>query len=501
MPRTPIAAVRESRILPPRFTDPSRREKLASAFPDIRAKFKDYLEAVHVPGVAFGIVIDDELAFADALGVRNVETSAPVAVNTVFRIASMSKSFVAMSILKLRDDKKLQLDDSAAKYLPELKSLRYPTSDSPFITIRHLLTMTPGFPEDNPWGDRQMAITQGEFGKWLRAGIPFSNAPGVTFEYSNYAYAMLGRIVSIASGMPFQKYITRNILKPLGMHSTVWDAGQVPPEHLAQGYRYEDESFKPEPILPNGAFAGMAGLFTTVPDFARYMMFLQSAFPPRDGPEIGPVNRATAREMQQLLRFEELVERPSAGDSTWHAVSGYGYGLAIWHDDKLGYGVSHGGGLPGYGSYFYNLPDHGVGLVALTNRTYSRVGQIFNDLWESLLATGGLKPRTIIPSAEFVTCAGIVQEWINTGNDRALVTNAADNFLLDFDMAHRRGGLEKLRELLGEFGTVSEPVAINALRGRWHISCEKGTLRVFLTLAPTMPPTIQQVQLTAVLNT
>ena len=86
-------------------------------------------------------------------------SKAPVDADTVFRIASMTKSFTAMAILKLRDEGKLSLDDPAEKYVPEMKGLVYPTSDSPKITIRHLLSHAEGFPEDNPWGDQQLADT------------------------------------------------------------------------------------------------------------------------------------------------------------------------------------------------------------------------------------------------------------------------------------------------------------------------------------------------------
>lgn len=481
---------------PPQFTDPARREKLAAAFPEIHRVLEEYLNEQHIPGIALGVVIDGELAYVDAFGLRHVETNAPVMPETVFRIASMSKSFVAMAILKLRDEKKLRLDDPVAKYIPEFKKLKYPTADSSALTIRHLLTMSPGFPEDNPWGDRQMAIREREFTNWLRAGIPFSNAPNVTFEYSNYGYAILGRIVTLVSGTTFQKYITRIILKPLGMHATVWDKKNVSSEMLAQGYRYEDDQFKPEPILSDGAFAAMAGLFTTIPDFAHYMSFLLNAFPPRDDLDVGPVERATAREMQQLQRYEELVERPLQDNNVWRAVAGYGFGLAIWHDQRLGYGVSHGGGLPGYGSYYYLLPHHGVGIAAFTNRTYSRVGLLFNRVLELLASTGGLQARKIIPAPILLELRGVVQRWLETTDDGELTARAADNFILDRDVAHRRAELEKIRADLGAFVRVGELDAVNALRGKWVIECERGWLDVFLTLAPTMPPTIQMLNLT-----
>lgn len=482
---------------PPYFADPDRRKKLEAAFPELYGLFQTYRDEQHIPGMAFGVVIDGELAFMDGIGVRNVTDNAPVTRDTVFRIASMSKSFVAMAILRLRDEKKLRLDDPVAKYIPELVKLQYPTTDSPVLTLRHLLTMSPGFPEDNPWGDRQMAITERKFTKWLASGIPFSNAPNVTFEYSNYAYAMLGRIVTRVSGIAFQTYITRTILKPLGMLSTVWDPKHVPAEHLAQGYRYEQDLdldmpvFKPEPILPNGAFAGMAGIFTTIPDFARYMSFLLDAFPPRDGADDGPVKRSTAREMQQLARYEELVERRTVGDEVWHSVSGYGFGLAIWHDEHFGYGVSHGGGLPGYGSYYYLLPHYGVGLVVFSNKTYSRVGFLFPQLLELLANTGSLHPRVIQPASFLTEMHAIVLRWLDGGTDDELVRYAADNFFLDHDLPHRHAHLEKIHTDLGNVVGVGALEPLNALRGKWSILCERGTVDWLLTLAPTQPPSIQ----------
>ena len=139
---------------------------------------------------------------------------------TAFRIASMTKSFTALAILKLRDEGKLSLDDLAEKWVPELAGLTYPTTDSQRLTIRLLMSHATGFPEDNPWGDQQLAVTDEEMSKMMRAGIPFSNAPGVAYEYSNYGFAILGRIVTKASGMPYRRYVQENILKPLGMTST-----------------------------------------------------------------------------------------------------------------------------------------------------------------------------------------------------------------------------------------------------------------------------------------
>src|SRR5258708_31777983 len=119
----------------PRFADPDRRAKLEKAFPDVDRLFKEYAAAAHVPGAAWGIIIDGELAPTGVTGYRDVPSKSPVTPDSVFRIASMTKSFTAIAILKLRDEGKLSLDDPVDKYVPEMQTLVYPTSDSPRLTI------------------------------------------------------------------------------------------------------------------------------------------------------------------------------------------------------------------------------------------------------------------------------------------------------------------------------------------------------------------------------
>ena len=144
------------------------------------------------PGLAYGIVAGGELVHAAGLGVRYLGAPAPDA-GTVFRIASMTKSFTASVILALRDDGVLKLDDLAEDYVPELRGWPPASPDSARISIRHLLTMTAGFPTDDPWGDRQQGLPLEEFAQFLAKGVSFNCAPGTRFEYSNLGYAILGR--------------------------------------------------------------------------------------------------------------------------------------------------------------------------------------------------------------------------------------------------------------------------------------------------------------------
>lgn len=189
----------------------------------------------------------------------------------------MTKSFTAMAIMKLRDEGKLSLSDPVSKYIPEMSTLEYLTQDSPTIDIENLLTMTAGFPEDNPWGDRQLHEPDQMLIDLIGEGVSFSNSFSYEFEYSNTGYALLGNIVSRVSGIPFQTYININILQPLRMEQTYWEYDSVPKEQLVIGYRWEDEKWKLEPMLHDGAYGAMGGLITSIEDFSKYVSFQLSA--------------------------------------------------------------------------------------------------------------------------------------------------------------------------------------------------------------------------------
>src|SRR5215470_3436615 len=109
------------------FTDPQRKQKLTAALPEIEKLFKTFMERSQSPGAVFGVIVDGELVWVKAAGVREKTGDAPVTPETVFRIASMTKSFTAMAILKLRDEGKLSLDDPVARFVPALAEMLYPT--------------------------------------------------------------------------------------------------------------------------------------------------------------------------------------------------------------------------------------------------------------------------------------------------------------------------------------------------------------------------------------
>ena len=245
---------------PPVFSNDNRVEKIKSISTEMQQLIEEHAKERKIPGVAYGIVVDSELIVAGAAGLLDISRELPATTGAAFRIASMSKSFTAMAIMKLRDEGKLSLSDPATDYIPEMAALKYLTSDSPVIDIENLMTMTAGFPEDNPWGDRQLDEPDEMLINLLAEGIAFSNPPSYTFEYSNTGYALLGNIISRVSGMPYQQYITENILLPLGMKNTYWEYDKIPKELLAIGYRWEDDQWKLEPMLHDGSYGAMGGI-------------------------------------------------------------------------------------------------------------------------------------------------------------------------------------------------------------------------------------------------
>ena len=473
------------------FSDPERLNKLRSALPEIDRIAREFVEKNHVPGAAWGIVVDGKLIHAGVAGLREVPSRSPVDTGTVFRIASMTKSFTAAAILKLRDEGKLSLEDPAEKYVPELKGLKYPTTDSPKLTIRHLLSHSTGFPEDNPWGDQQLSQSDESLSQMIRSGIPFSNPPGMAYEYSNYGFAILGRVVANVSGTTWTRYVTDNILKPLGMTSTFMQANAVPPARLAHGYRWQDSKWLEEPQLPDGSFGPMGGMLTSVADLSRWVGFMLAAFPPRDETDAGPVSRASRREMQQVARFSG-GSASRQGDNLVMSAGGYGYGLGVRASCSFRLSIAHSGGLPGFGSNMRWLPDYGVGFIGLGNLTYTGWGGVGDKVFEALANTGGLVPRMPAPAPVLVDLQERVTRLVNTWGDALADSVAAVNLYMDESKPRRQKAIEELKRQVGGSCRNEGPFVVeNALRGQWKMQCANGALGVSITLAPTTPAKVQ----------
>ncbi|HSB92716.1 MAG TPA: serine hydrolase domain-containing protein, partial [Flavitalea sp.] len=330
----------------------------------IDSMFSSFARAQHFPGLSYALIADGKVVHTGNVGLINIEKKIPSSSNAAFRIASMSKSFTAMAILKLRDMGRLNLDDPAYKYIPEMKGQRYLTKDASAVTIRNLLSHEAGFPEDNPWGDRQLAVTDATLENLIREGISYSNDPAIEYEYSNLGFAMLGLIIKKVSGTSYQDFIATNIWKPLGMNNTWWEYSKIPEDQLAHGYRWVNANWVEQPMLHDGAYGAMGGMITTIDDFSKYVLFHLSAWPPSDDKETGPVSRSTVREIQHpssVPTMNASYKYPSGRPCP--SMSSYAFGLRFTRDCDGRISVGHAGGLPGFGSQWTILPQYGLGII------------------------------------------------------------------------------------------------------------------------------------------
>ncbi len=483
----------------PRFVETDRLDRVRSVLPEIDQIYASIAAERHIPGIVYGILLDGTLVHSKAIGLANVEDKISAALDTRFRIASMTKSFTAMAILKLRDAGKLALQDPVAKFLPEFRSVVLPTADSPAITVHHLLTMSPGFPEDNPWGDRQLARSVEELQAFIRAGVSFSNAPGVTFEYSNFAYALLGQIIATIAKEPYQRYITREILEPLGMRNTRWEYKDVPTAKLALGYRWENNASRAEPLLSDGTYGAMGGLLTTLDDFARYTAFHLAASPARDEPDRGVVARATLREMQQPARVTSLVsETKNLAGQLAPFVVGYGYGLRWTMDHTNIVNVGHSGGLPGFGSNYRFYPEHSLAIISFANLTYAPMSATNAKVGALLLEKAKMPRRSLPPSpmleARKTEIAQLIQSWDSQLAERVV----AENFFPDRSQEEWARHSQAVLRQLGAVKSVGVLVPENQLRGTFPLIGESGRVDVYFTLTPEKNPRLQELRLTFV---
>ena len=442
----------------------------------LEAVFTRWARRARAPGIAWGLVRDGQLAAGGGTGSLRVGEEAPPGVGSVFRIASMTKSFTGAALMILVADGRLRLDDPVADHVPELAAWRGPTADGPVLTVRHLVSMEAGLPTDDPWADRHIDLPDEEMDALISAGATFAWAPGTRFEYSNLGWGLVGRVIERVSGMRPQQFVTSALLEPLGMTSTTWVRPSGP--DVAEPYRVRDDGWlhEGEP-LGDGTIAPMGGIWSTVRDLARWVAFFLDAFPPRDEADDGSLPRWARREMQQLRRVDELSRfRPSPGGAARASVTGYGIGLAVRIDERLGVSVGHSGGFPGYGSHMRWLPEHGVGVIGLSNVTYGSMGAACLEALEGLADRDELGPARGVPASPALVdasaaAASLLSSWRdadaddlvadNVGPDEPYERRAAEAAsLVDRHGALRVESLDAQTPMRGSFSTAGGEVKV-----------------------------------------
>ena len=305
------------------------------------------------PSLAIGIVHDRALVWSRGFGFADLEAKRPATPATRYRVASITKTFTAAAILQLRDAGKLRLDDEVRTYLPWCAP-KSANTGSPPITIRHLLTHTAGLPREAPfpyWMEGRFPSLEE-----VRAALPDQDCvlPTETrWKYSNLALVLAGEIVSAVSGVPWETYVTRHLLVPLGMRDTRVDTPATDDPTMAQPYarRLPSGERGRAPWTDTRGITAAAGLTTTVEDLARFIV-LQL--------------RTDASNASQILRASTLAEMQRIHwlEPEWQA--GWGLGFHIYRSKERTL-VGHGGALRGYRSDYRFSPAERFGVVVLIN--------------------------------------------------------------------------------------------------------------------------------------
>jgi len=484
----------------PTAAEASDKARLVAIAPQLDALLAEKFTAAKASAMVIGIVLDGELVYARAFGKRDPRGQTPVDLDSLFRMASLTKSFTAMAVLKLRDEGKLALDVPITEYLPELTALGSTTRDAAPVTVRTLLTHAAGLPWDDVWGAVSFGFEDDDWRKLWQSGVSLAHVPGTEFEYSNLGYAVLGKVIERVSGTPYRDYVTTDILQPLGMSNAVW-ASQVAtatPANLTIGYWGDEEPQRPAPRVSDGVFEPAGGLYATLRDYARYVAYQLAAYPPRDAPETGPLRRSSVREMHQGQRPERPVgaNEPIAertNDGLELLVSNYGYGwsaITTCADDPR---VQHGGWEPGYHAAVTLLPRHRVGIIAFT---------------------ASQPVRTVTPMLDLIRQASALPAALEPAPDPALVEAQRDltSLLTHWDptlaervfdaRSHHYPWFQRLPETFAKAARqhgrcqLEGPLRrFSRLHGRFRLLCERGAVELDVSLAPAKPSKVLLVRL------
>ncbi len=410
------------------------------------------------------------------------------AADTVYRIASMTKSFTTAAVLALRDEGAFCLDDAVARHATELATVRGPAGSAP-ITLRHLLSMSSGLATDDAWADRHLDITADEIDTLYAAGPTFACRPGEHFEYSNLGFAMIGRVVQRVTGRSVQEHVTQRFLQPLGMHDTTWL--QPPHDRWARPHRVQDGSIIPDLPAPlgDGEIAPMGGLWSTVADLATWTMFLDAGNLLQADDTL--LSAASRREMQRTQTYIGIAEL--AGH---HSPTGYGFGLNLRDDAVLGHVVAHSGGLPGYGSNMRWVAGRRVGAIALANTTYAPMSALTLQMLHVLHGHGRVPTAAPLAAPLLNAAAAQLVSLLNDWNDDTANTLFADNVALDESFTHRAAGIARIIDLHGQL-VVDDVRPERATSGvvTLHGIASGATLHLELQLSPQPAAGVQWYEL------
>lgn len=327
-----------------------------SKWTDFETNIKKLMEDEPIAGAAVAVSQAGKTIYQKGFGVRDLNTNEPVTPETIFGTASVTKSFTAMAILRLEEEGELSIDDPVIRYLPEFKL--HGVTDMRIVKIRHLLSHTTGLLSIRR--NEELTRLEEHLNYLTTEQYEILGKPGEFFSYCNDTFLLLGLIIERLTGRLYRKYITEEILAPLGMHKSTFNLEEVLKFHnVTVPYDYSRKTKKFQrvswPKLGNYEVGG--GIRSNVLDLLKYgQLFV--------GHRSGFVRQAQVKTMWQP------VHRIGRNEF-------YGYALKTTPDYSGITLVEHPGGQPGVSSNFGFVPEKELVAAVLTNTG----GIPADDIW------------------------------------------------------------------------------------------------------------------------
>jgi CubicO group peptidase (beta-lactamase class C family) len=338
----------------------------AEAELDLKASAAEILSRHAAVGLAVGVIRDGCLESFHGHGVADIVSNTPITQDTVFRIASITKTFTAVAVMQLWEQGRIDLDAPASGYLRAYQLIPAKMSYRP-ATVRDLLTHTAGVPQMPYPGRALTRLFAGEgltesgdsydlgrplptLAEYYAGGLRLAAEPGTRFTYGNHGFATLGQIVEDVSGQPLDRYFRERIFGPLGMADSDLLRSERVKERLATGYRLGAHGMSAVTDRQK-VTAGANSIYSTPRDIARYVAALLGGGANDHGRVLQPGTLASMFEPQ----YQPDPRVP-------------GIGLAFWRSHLGAHlAIEHQGILPGFNSQIWVAPGDGVGVIAFTN--------------------------------------------------------------------------------------------------------------------------------------
>jgi CubicO group peptidase (beta-lactamase class C family) len=352
-----------------------------SSFPEVDEYIKQKMMAEDIPGLAVVVVQGDKIVYMKGFGVTSLKNPSPVTPQTVFDLASSSKSFTALGVLLLRDDGLIDLDAPVQQYLPDFQLADREASAQ--ITVRQLLNQTGGLPGNF---SEPLVFQQGEdaMEKMIAAlhRVKLNHPPGSSFEYADVNYCLLGALIERVAGIPFEDYMQQKLFTPLGMTHTTLYPSEAAGFDRADGHQpmFGRVVTRNIPIFRSASPAGW--VMSCAEDMGQWL--------------IVHLNDGRTAEGQSIPAKDiEEVHTPSVLFEENGEEVGYGMGWLVGHgpDDELL--IWHGGDTPNFMSDMILLPEYHLGVVVLVNSQASTIGHSIGPGVANLILGLKLEPVAV----------------------------------------------------------------------------------------------------------